>query len=496
MGGGLHALRRALLVGTLALVLGACSYRPSIDPLRVVCELGKIDDCPEGHVCGADPNPARPGWGHCCRDSDGDGNCDLSPPEPPPGIDGSTDARADGGRDAPDAPSDTPVSPDGLPDVPIDAPADARPDTPAATPPDGCAPPCQLDATTCTPNLCSDLQSQESWQCGPGGVLLHCAVQNGCGYEREVIFCDPSRCEGTPPNARCACPAPPMECEGKSGTFCQRSDLLDTCGRDANGCLTVTSRTSCPAGKSCIGALPTASCSCPGAPVAACPGVGRSCVGNDLTTCTLDANGCVTVSRQMTCRLGRTCAGDFAHADCTCGQNTECRARQTVGASIPFSGSATHPAQVLVAVPIDVLDGAFIPFAVTAFVSAPGMPDMPADRQVVFALYSSDAAGEPDRLLGTALTANAARQGTVGGEIAFKPVPLKQPSGRYWVAFAFNEPTPVGHDEGGPQVPIRSVKYPVDWMSYTKPPNPWKSGEALSSSTMTMPNYALTIDPQ
>ena len=459
-------------------------------------------------------------------DSDAPDAPDVDAPDAPDAPD--VDAPA---PDAPDAPAIDAPAPDApAPDAPAPDAADAadtRPDAPAT-----CADPCPLATMKCGPTLgvqtCVLVDGCAVWSaeqpcgghkecrdgatgcqckagdCGgprqvPGdecraGVVAHCQVDgDGCGYATGADPC-PGRllCAGPYPDAKCTCPAPPAACHGQVGTFCD-GGRLTTCGKDFYGCLDTTSRVDCPAA-GCTGELPAATCSwCSSPPSTVCPGIGRVCNGNELVTCTLDASGCVSPSVRRTCMFGRSCVGEFAFADCECGGNTSCKP-EIVGLSTDLGGALEHPTSLLMAMPIDILDGAFVPMQMTVIVRSSTGPTT-TNPQMRVALYASDAKGEPGKLVVDTLPSDTTNLGPISVDLGSWQGP-KLPSGRYWMAVAFNRPTVVGHDTGGVSVPVRSVMQMVDWMKPGKLPDPFDQNEVPQASTATRPNYYMTIIPR
>jgi hypothetical protein len=210
-----------------------------------------------------------------------------------PNVSLPTNVAKDGGTDTrpPDAPVDAPSPPDG------------------ATAPDGDPPPADACAPACTVG---------AKRCGTGG-LQTCVATNGCATWSSDVPCKaPMTCQGSSPEASCACPAAPAGCTSGQGSFCESGTVVATCATDALGCVKIASRVTCPDSKPCSGAHPSASCSCAAAPPACAAGSGSSCQGNTLVTCAVDANGCIAASTQITCPAGRPCQGTAPNAACTC----------------------------------------------------------------------------------------------------------------------------------------------------------------------------------
>jgi hypothetical protein len=178
--------------------------------------------------------------------------------------------------------------------------------------------------------------------CTTDGKLRTCAADaDTCVFEQSLDVCTAIKpCGGTFPTAACTCPAAPTICGGKSGTVCEATLSVATCGPNADGCLDVTKHTTCAASKPCSGNAPSATCSCTSAP-AACGGQsGFFCAANgQLSTCDLDANGCLAITMTAACATGLTCQGTAPAAKCACpappaecvnGIGTACRGTGTV----------------------------------------------------------------------------------------------------------------------------------------------------------------------
>lgn len=233
-------------------------------------------------------------------------------PPVPPGMEAGIEA---GGREVvpdasgplPDAPVDlraeTPVDVAGSrqdlgvsADVPIDAPKDVT-DVP------GCVPECPIGGK----------------RCGAEGGVQTCTLIQGCPTWGPEMACpSPRTCRGSAPNATCGCSAPPLGCAGGAGTFCESAGVVATCAMDAQGCIGVSGKTTCPAGKPCIGGHPMASCSCAAPPTECVAGAGTSCQGNTLATCAIDENGCIALRSKMTCPGITICNGVAPDARCAC----------------------------------------------------------------------------------------------------------------------------------------------------------------------------------
>ncbi len=169
-------------------------------------------------------------------------------------------------------------------------------------------------------------------RCGTGAGVQVCADVQGCGaWAAETKCPGVQTCGGTTPNAACKCPPAPAGCEAGQGSFCEATtNALATCVADAQGCLTISGRITCAAGKPCTGSHPKANCSCPSAPAACAAGTGTSCQGNMLVTCALDTSGCLAVTTTLACPAGKPCAGNAPNSACTCpAAPTGCKGRSS-----------------------------------------------------------------------------------------------------------------------------------------------------------------------
>jgi hypothetical protein len=518
--------RPCAVIATFALLLG-CSFRPAIDPRQVRCAQGNLDGCPYDYTCSP--------FGMCCADRNGDGVCD----DAPSALDGG-DAAPDGpaladGTDAPAADrTDAPALADGT-DAPAladgtDAPA--PPDAPG--PSDGPCAGCVAGTRSCGPvdkiRVCVTTSSCTAWsdeltcpdwqhctgepanvhcECnakdckgskGAGDVCLgetevyHCTIDGaGCYITRSEECPKPQHCQGAFPAARCACGDVPAICSGgQPGTFCESAGVLATCGSDVFGCFGVTSRTACPGG-GCTGLAGKASCGCAGAGSPACPGIGRVCQDQTLLTCGLDAGGCLAVTSQLDCGAGgHACNGTFAAADCRC-KDAACMKPQAVGSPTLFEGQGSQEAQLLVGSAITV-DTAFLPTQFNFLAPATMVP-----RFVTVALYSSDAGGEPDRLVASnprpmGRSAQNAGLFSIGAEVKVKPTTL--PSGTYWLVAAFNVRTGLFDDTVGAPVPRRTVAYQVSPDSDNALPARFGDAGPVTKTMAPAQNFFLTIEPR
>jgi hypothetical protein len=277
-----------------------------------------------------------------------------------------------------DAPRDVPPAGDTAFDAPgplVDAPVDTAADVPS------CVDPCKPGETRCAPaggvqscqlvggcpawgtptpctgrQVCQGTPPAATCACpdapvgcegGKGSVCLGntlrtCKVgpADGCIFEDTALTCPAAKpCLGTFPSAACTCPPPPAACGGAQGTYCESSGVVVTCGLDANGCLTATTRTACAVDKPCTGTFPSASCSC-GAGPAECGGTtGTICVtGSRIETCALTSAGCLALASINDCPVGTICQGAAPNAACVCPPPpAECS--QGVGTSCDLQGN-------------------------------------------------------------------------------------------------------------------------------------------------------------
>ena len=231
---------------------------------------------------------------------------------------------------APDLGTPDATAPDTRPDA--TAP-DTRPDAPAPdTRPDAPAP--------CTPSC-----TPGDRRCGPGGGLQLCALVDNC-----AVWAAESPCGGSKlcrpagaASAFCTCPNPPPPCPATPGTLCDARGEVVMCGLDDSGCVTVSKRVACAAGRPCVGSFPMATCSCP-RPPAECPGAGSFCAsGGALATCALDASGCIAIARTEVCAAGRNCRGSFPTATCQCQAPDAGQACGKCGGVLTCEGACTVP---------------------------------------------------------------------------------------------------------------------------------------------------------
>ena len=163
-------------------------------------------------------------------------------------------------------------------------------------------------------------------------TLAACAVRNqtprGADPDAgtEDVMGEPApNCSG--PASECGCPTDPVDCAGSAGTACVGGELV-TCVRDALGCLSISSRLACPSGKPCTGAAPSAACTCLTPPASCAAGAGAACnADGELINCALDGDECLVESQNITCPMGKPCAGAHPRASCSCdAPPAECQA--------------------------------------------------------------------------------------------------------------------------------------------------------------------------
>jgi hypothetical protein len=160
-------------------------------------------------------------------------------------------------------------------------------------------------------------------------MLRTCAADaDGCIFEKALDACPAGKpCAGTFPAAACTCAAPPALCASKPGTVCESATSVATCSVNADGCLEISKHTTCAAGKPCAGNAPSATCSCTGSPPECAGQAGMFCHAADgqLSTCDLDSNGCLAIIKTAPCATGLTCQGAAPSASCKCpAPPTEC----------------------------------------------------------------------------------------------------------------------------------------------------------------------------
>src|SRR5450432_3206368 len=354
--------RRALLALIAAGTLGGCGFDPQFPEGTISCRTEK--DCPPAHVCAQSLCYSR--TAALAAGGAGAG---------PAGATG-TGGLAGAGGTATDPDAGTPPIEGGAPDA---GPSDvATQDGPAA---DGaCTDACSLGAHRCgTTGLqtcvkvgactaysvdvaCGGRQTCQAAggdsKCGcptrpagceggagavcTAGKLRTCAADaDGCIFEQSLDVCTTGKpCAGAFPTAACTCPAPPALCGGKSGTVCEATLSVATCGPNADGCLDLTKHTTCAAAKPCSGNAPSATCSCTSAPPECAGQAGFFCrADGQRSTCDLDASGCLAITTSAPCAAGLTCQGASPAAKCACpapptecaaGIGTACRGTTTV----------------------------------------------------------------------------------------------------------------------------------------------------------------------
>ena len=286
------------LVVLLSAAAVACSYQPDVPDKVIDCTGAAQNACPEQYYC----VPLGPGQAACCRtldcsgapDSDG-GATTVNPGDPP------------GGRDAPEA--DSPGNPtDGGPRCPADS---------------------------CSPG---------ALRCGEGKIET-CVMVEGCGAWGAGLACPDSQvCTGAEGSARCGCPEPPAGCEGGGGTRCESPGVALTCMTSEARCVVAARRVTCPLDQPCTGAFPGARCSnCP-APPPECQGrAGRFCnATGQIVECVNDPQtSCLTLTPARACDGGKSCAGQFPDAGCGCGARNVGQPCGMCGGTITCDGSCS-----------------------------------------------------------------------------------------------------------------------------------------------------------
>jgi hypothetical protein len=93
-----------------------------------------------------------------------------------------------------------------------------------------------------------------------GGKLTRCAVDgNGCQSGPSAPCAGSQTCQGTLPNAACACPgAPDCSLAGGEGTHCSGSTLIK-CTATGQGCFSEATA-ACNPPQACVGSNPSARC--------------------------------------------------------------------------------------------------------------------------------------------------------------------------------------------------------------------------------------------
>jgi hypothetical protein len=254
-------MRAPLLAGLL--LLGACVYDPQFQDGRTRCATGTFA-CPNGFGCDRDRDA-----GVCRRLQD-------AATEPPPDgaapldtlmVDDGTDLAPPGltvdARDSSEAPDNRTPADGSLGDAPlVDAPLADAPvaDTAAldTRPAVDAAPDCanEVICKGSTGNTCDD-DKVVLCEVGPRGCLV---------VTRVVDTCKPPTkpCQGSAPNARCACLDEPPICNHRTGSYCAvpGDTMLGNCSVGPDGCFQ-TASSSCQLGMHCQGTFPTAGCSPP-----------------------------------------------------------------------------------------------------------------------------------------------------------------------------------------------------------------------------------------
>ena len=212
--------------------------------------------------------------------------------------------------------------------------------------------PCQgaFPAAACTcPVPPAECNGTQGTLCSSGTTVATCGFNlEGCLAITQQTTCPAGKpCTGAFPSANCSCPPGPPECGGSPGKVCAAQYTIETCGVDSLGCLAATSVTACPAGTSCQGVAPNAACLCPPVPSECSQGVGDSCdASGQLVTCARDANNCLLVTQRTTCPGITSCQGTSPSASCRCpAPPSYCSAPGTVCVDNATVGTCTSDPQ-------------------------------------------------------------------------------------------------------------------------------------------------------
>jgi hypothetical protein len=143
-------------------------------------------------------------------------------------------------------------------------------------------------------------------------------------------------------------------------------------------------------------------------------------------------------------------------------------------------------------------DGAFLPQQFGLYTRGYSGAGGAIPRHATIALYASDAAGEPDKLV--ARTDPPARSDSLDGALEvgleIQVLPKVLASGRYWLMIAFNVPTTVYEDTLDAPVEYRSVPYHVDYNSNQPPADRFKDNGPVTKSMGRAPNFYMKVDPK
>jgi hypothetical protein len=175
----------------------------------------------------------------------------------------------------------------------------------------GCPPPPAACKGATSGNVCQSPTSYVSCATNAQGCVVVSSSNGACPGGSKP-------CTGEPGQAVCACStSAPPECflNGvfMTGGACA-SGRLTRCASDGNGCQSGTSM-ACGT-QTCQGTLPNAVCACSGAPdCSVAGGEGTHCSGSTLIRCTATGQGCFTEAT-TTCTPPQACVGNNPVARC------------------------------------------------------------------------------------------------------------------------------------------------------------------------------------
>jgi hypothetical protein len=284
--------------------------------------------------------------------------------------------------------------------------------------------------------------------CSSNSVLMCGTTGNGCVTSSPVKSCTAGKpCTVAGGVADCRCGAAAPECTGVTGTVCQGTTTVLSCGTNADGCATSSVAKTCTGTRQCGGS--PADCLCPNEPsLTDCPGPdGSRCVGNQVYTCSTGGDGCHTLTK-ATCPASGACVGTSPSAHCVSETN--------VGSYADLGGMAPHSEKYLTGIAINI--GATVTLKRFGMV----FKGSETDRRATFGLYASDGAGEPTTLVAAAVDRPLSTASSGRNEFAVtSPVTtVTLAPGKYWLMTTFNlAATYVGHDTNVTNVPLRYVMH-------------------------------------
>ncbi|HEY4184220.1 MAG TPA: hypothetical protein VGP07_04090 [Polyangia bacterium] len=367
--------------------------------------------------------------------------------------------------------------------------------------------------------------------CDPGGAtgafcasatdLETCAHDgDGCVFLAPSTTCTAQKpCTGTFPSASCSCLSDPAICSHATGTFCQSSTQVVTCGRDGSGCLVATPTATCPATKPCGGPVGGAMCTCPAPPSECLSGgafvAGHVCAAGMLETCGTDVDGCSTMTGSMSCQAPQACQGSLPGAACQCAAVPACAGNEsgahcgdtatlvTCAASGTCQQVSSGSCAALVAekcvgsypsakcekafgfaagdggsanLGTGLLYGVSVQITTALTLSRLGIVTTAAGPHVRLAIYASDSGGEPVTWMASALPSAAVATGR--NEFAINDPPATTPVtlavGKYWIFATADAAT--GLAQNGGTTPVRYAT----WSPFTK-----AFPTTISSATVT-----------